>query len=143
MGLVFQFHEGFWLHDQHVGLTAQSAGMYPIILQQVRWPHCMAAVQHGQHTGCRSLSATLPITHIQLSMLYFAFTAGGGAAKLLSIYAPAVSDTVHELWHSLNSLSTDFLVIIVIMFVWCFSDLLNVMVNKKTACRFLINFSSQ
>jgi len=135
MGLVFQFHEGFWLHDQHVGLTAQSAGMYPIILQQVRWPHCMAAVQHGQHTWCRSLSATLPITHILHSR--------GGAAKLLSIYAPAVSDTVHELWHSLNSLSTDFLVIIVIMFVWCFSDLLNVMVNKKTACRFLINFSSQ
>jgi len=51
------------------------------------------------------------ITEIPLHTLYVASTAGGGAAALLSNYAPAVSDTTQEPWRSLNSLSTDFLVI--------------------------------
>ena len=113
--------------------------------------YCSKCVGHTAWQPC-SMASTLGAGHcLQRYRLHISSSLccilpsqqGGGAAKLLSIYAPAVSDTVHELWHSLNSLSTDFLVIIVIMFVWCFSDLLNVMVNKKTACRFLINFSSQ
>jgi len=44
------------------------------------------------------------ITQIRLYIMYF--DSAGGAVALLSNYAAGVYETMHELWRSLNSLST-------------------------------------